>query len=167
MKHLKVLHVVRHAKSAWDDDGIADIDRSLKPRGIRNAYEISRKLKLNNICPQKIITSPADRALHTAVIFARVFEYPLALMEISNVLYASSTEKILDLIRDLPENQKSLMIFGHNPEFTETVNHFLKAPIDNIPTAGVVTLKFSTADWKGIDRSNLEEQIFNFPNKEE
>ena len=34
---------------SWDYDGIADIDRTLKPKGIRNAYEISRKLKLNNV----------------------------------------------------------------------------------------------------------------------
>ena len=75
---MKVLHVVRHAKSVWDYDGIADIDRTLKSKGIRNAYEISRKLKLINLVPEKIVSSPANRALHTAVIFARVFEYPLA-----------------------------------------------------------------------------------------
>ncbi len=77
MKQLKVLHVVRHAKSAWDYDGVADIDSPLKSRGIKNAYEISRRLKLSDLVPQKIISSPADRALHTAVIFARVFDYPM------------------------------------------------------------------------------------------
>jgi phosphohistidine phosphatase len=167
MKHLKVLHVVRHAKSAWDVDGVADIDRSLKSRGIRKAYEISRKLKLSNQVPQKIVSSPADRALHTAVIFARVFEYPLAQLEINNVLYESSTEKILDFIRAFNDEYISVMIFGHNPEFTDLVNNFIKSPLDNIPTAGVVTLKFGSANWKGIDRSNLDGQSFNFPDKEE
>jgi phosphohistidine phosphatase len=167
MKQLKVLHVVRHAKSAWDDDGVADIDRPLKSRGIKNAYEISRRLKLSDLVPQKIISSPADRALHTAVIFARVFDYPMTELEISSVLYATSTEKILDLIRNLSDTYQSIMIFGHNPDSTDLVNHFIKSPVDNIPTAGVATLKFNSASWKEIHRRNLDQHIFNFPNKEE
>jgi phosphohistidine phosphatase len=167
MKHLKILHVVRHAKSAWDNDGIADIDRTLKSKGIRNAYEISRKLKLNQLVPDKILTSPANRALHTAVIFARVFEYPLDELEISNILYESSANKIVDLIRKQKDEYQSLMIFGHNPDFTDLVNIFIKSPIDIIPTSGVVTLKFNSLGWKGIDRNNFENQLFNFPNNDE
>jgi phosphohistidine phosphatase len=167
MNHLKVLHVVRHAKSSWDYDGTADIDRTLKSKGISNAYEISRKLKLNNIIPDKIISSPANRALHTAVIFARVLEFPLADIEINSILYGSSIESIVDMIRRFNDECKSAMIFGHNPNFTDVVNTFLKSPIDNIPTSGVVTLKFKSADWKGINRNNLENQLFNFPNKDE
>ena len=167
MKHLKVLHVVRHAKSAWDSDGVADIDRSLKPRGIRNAYEISRKLKLGGLIPQKIISSPADRALHTAVIFAMVFEYSLTELEINNILYASSTEKVLDLIRGIDDRYRKVMIFGHNPEFTDVVNYFVKSPLDNVPTSGVATLKFNCAEWMGIDRTNLEGHVYTFPNTDD
>jgi phosphohistidine phosphatase len=167
MKHSKTLYIVRHAKAAWDNDGIADIDRSLKGKGKRQAYEISRKLKLKNQCPQRIIASPADRALHTAVIFARVFEFPLSQIEIQNVLYASSTEKILDLISSLPDAAKSVMIFGHNPEFTDLANHFMKTPVPNLPTCGVIVLKFACQKWKDIDRQNLDGQTLYFPAAEE
>jgi phosphohistidine phosphatase len=167
MKQLKILHVVRHAKSSWDYDGTADIDRTLKSKGIKSAYEISRKLKLSQLVPEKIISSPANRALHTAVIFARVFEFPFTEIQITNVLYESSADKIVDMIRKLNNEVNSVMIFGHNPDFTDLVNNFIKSPVDNIPTSGVVTLKFSVPDWKGIDRSNLENQLFNFPNKDE
>ena len=165
MKQTRVLHIVRHAKSAWDYSDVADIDRSLKPRGIRNAYELSRKLKLNNLIPQKIISSPADRALHTAVIFAGVFGYPLGDLEISSILYESSLEKIIDLIRNTDDGYKSLMVFGHNPDITDLVNHYIISSVDNVPTCGVVTLKFSTASWKTIGRKNFETHIINFPNK--
>jgi phosphohistidine phosphatase len=167
MKYSKVLHVVRHAKSSWDDSDVADVDRPLKSKGIRNAYEISRKLKLGNLIPQKIISSPADRALHTAVIFAGVFGCPFEHLEISEILYESSTEEILDLIRDTSDEYKSLMIFGHNPNVTDLVNRFIKSPVDNVPTSGVVTLIFNSEKWKTIDKKNLEGHVFNFPNKEE
>lgn len=165
MKQLKVLHIVRHAKSSWDYEGTADIDRTLKAKGIRTAYEVSRKMKLTNMVPEKIFSSPADRALHTAVIFARIFEFPLAGIEITNVLYESSPDKIMDLIREIDDSVKSVMIFGHNPDFTDMVNRLIKSPVDNIPTGGAVTLKFSATSWGDIGRTNLEKYVLNFPSK--
>lgn len=167
MKRVKILHVVRHAKSSWDYDGTADIDRTLKSKGIRNAYAVSRKLKLTSLIPEKVITSPANRALHTAVIFARVFEFPLSKIVINNVLYESSADKILDLVRKLEDDCMSVMIFGHNPDFTDLVNKFLKSPIGNLPTSGAVTLRFNSETWDEIDRNNLEKHIFNFPDNDE
>ena len=167
MKHLKVLHVVRHAKSSWDYEGTADIDRTLKSKGIRNAYTVSRRLKLANQVPEKIFASPANRALHTSVIFARVFEFPLSEIEINSVFYESSADKIIDMIRKLDDNCNSIMIFGHNPDLTDLVNVFLKTPLDNIPTSGVVTLKFNSNSWQKIDRNNLDKNLFSFPDKDE
>jgi len=167
MKHSKVLHVVRHAKSSWDYDGTADIDRVLKSKGIRSAYTMSRKLKLTHLIPEKVFSSPATRALHTAVIFARVFEYRLQDISITNILYESSVDKILGLIREVDDKYKSVMIFGHNPDFTDLVNTFIKSPLDSIPTVGVVTLKFNTNSWLDISRTNLEKHILNFPEQDE
>jgi phosphohistidine phosphatase len=166
MKHLKVLHVVRHAKSSWDYDGTADIDRTLKSKGIRSAYEIARKLKLSNLIPERIISSPANRALHTAVIFARVFEYPLTGLKVNAILYESSAVKILDMIRSLEDDCRSVMIFGHNPDLTDLVNAFVKTPVE-LPTAGAVSLKFNVSGWAEIDRNKLEKSIINFPGKDE
>jgi len=167
MKYNKVLHVVRHAKSSWDFDGIADIDRTLKSKGIRNAYEISRKIKLNQQSPQLIISSPAIRALHTAVIFARVLEFPLKNLEVNNLLYESSADKIIEFIRKSPEDITSIMIFGHNPDLTDLVNHFLKQPLADIPTSGTVTLKFKTTSWKEISHETRDAEFLYFPSKEE
>jgi phosphohistidine phosphatase len=167
MKKNKVLHVVRHAKSSWDNDGIADIDRSLKAKGIRNAYETARKLKLINHVPEMIVSSPADRALHTAVIFARVFEYPLGNLQINNILYESSKDTILDFIRNFDDSKYSLMIFGHNPDVTNLVNYFIRKAVNEIPTSGVTTLMFSCDTWKNIAPENMDKHLFYFPSNEE
>jgi phosphohistidine phosphatase len=166
MKKNKVLHVVRHAKSSWENDGVADIDRTLKPKGIRNAYETARKLKLIDHIPDMIITSPADRALHTAIIFARVFEYPLRNLQINEVLYECSKDQILDFIRDSDDGKQSLMIFGHNPDVTDLVNYFIKKSVIEIPTSGVTTLIFSCDTWKKIAPENMDKHLFYFPSRE-
>jgi phosphohistidine phosphatase len=167
MKKNKVLHIVRHAKSSWENDGIADIDRTLKPKGIRNAYETARKLKLIDHVPGMIVSSPANRALHTAVIFARVFEYPLENLQINEVLYESALDQILDFIRGFDDSKHSLMIFGHNPDVTDLVNYFIRKSVIEIPTTGVTTLIFSCDTWKSIAPENMDKHLFYFPSKEE
>jgi phosphohistidine phosphatase len=167
MKHTRVLLLVRHAKSSWDNVGIADIDRTLKARGINNAYEVSRKLKLNDRMPDRIISSPAIRALHTAVIFARVFEFPLKNLQINNILYESSEEKMIEFIKKMPDESQSVMLFGHNPDVTYMVNYFGKKTVDDIPTSGVVILTFKCQNWKQISRDNLDSELYFYPSKEE
>lgn len=160
----KTLQIVRHAKSSWDYENIADIDRPLKPKGILRAYQASQNLKQNNLIPQMMISSPANRALHTAIIFSRVLDFPLNQLFISQLLYDTGMQQILELIRYTRDEISSLMIFGHNPDFTGIVNHFAGKSIGNLPTAGVVTFVFETDQWKNISMNVVESQVNHFEN---
>ena len=42
---MKILYIVRHAKSSWNYEYIKDIDRPLKKRGINDAYYMSELLQ--------------------------------------------------------------------------------------------------------------------------
>ncbi|MBN2275479.1 MAG: histidine phosphatase family protein [Bacteroidales bacterium] len=164
-KH-KVLYIVRHGKSNWDYDNIADIDRPLKSKGIKGAYETARNIKLKSNIPDLIISSPANRALHTALIFTRVFGLSAGKIRIDEGLYESCVSYCLEKIRETDEAITTLMIFGHNPDFTDLANQFLTETISNLPTAGTVRLEFSADTWKNVDRSNLTKHTFIFPVKE-
>ncbi len=164
-KH-RVLYVVRHAKSNWDYENVADADRPLKVRGIKNAYETARSIKLKFNLPELIISSPANRALHTAVIFTRIFSLPADKVRIDEGFYESSVSYSLQKIRETDDMIGSLMIFGHNPDFTDLVNHFLNGALDDLPTSGAVRLEFSTDSWRNIDASSLAKHTFIFPAKE-
>jgi phosphohistidine phosphatase len=166
MKKRKTLHIVRHAKSSWDYDNISDIDRPLKLKGIKNAYEMARRIKIRNALPELMITSPANRAIHTAIIFARVFELPLSKIIIEENLYATEEDSVMDIIKKTDNSVKSLMIFGHNPELTYFANIFVKNTIDNISTAGIVSLVFDIENWKDISKKKLISELFDFPKKD-
>ena len=165
MSGYKTLFIVRHGKSSWDFADIDDIDRPLLERGISNAYEMSNRLKIKNLIPDCIVSSPANRALHTANIFARELEVPYNNFYINKNLYFDYEEKILDFIKNTDDKVGSLMIFGHNPTFTNFANKFVKNCIDNIPTAGIVILQFSCERWKEISKDNLKAEFFDFPKK--
>lgn len=166
MKGEKILFIVRHGKSTWDYPGVADIDRPLKDRGINDAYEMAKRILKKNIRPDSIISSPAARALHTAIIFSRVFEYSTDEIIINQDLYLADAAEIMAVITATDNSRKSLMIFGHNPGFTEIANFLSGLNIENLPTAGLVMLKFNTESWKGVSKKCLADEFFDFPQNE-
>ncbi len=64
---MKTIYLIRHAKSDWDNPLLQDIERPLNERGYADANVMGTRLKT----PGLIISSPAVRALSTALIFAR------------------------------------------------------------------------------------------------
>ncbi len=161
----KQLFIVRHGQSSWDLVNISDIDRPLKERGINYGYLMAEKILAKTLNPEKIISSPANRALHTSTIFARVLSYPYQNIEINENIYFADKNTMLALINQVHYQFESLMVFGHNPTFTDLANHFLNQSIDNIPTTGVVWLKFETNEWTKIDKNNLVDYFFDYPKK--
>jgi len=161
----KQLYIVRHAKSSWDYEDISDIDRPLSIRGITDAGVMAGRLKSNGDIPSLMISSPACRAIHTATIFARVLKFPLEKIIIAEKIYPGNINDILKILEKIEECHSSVMIFGHNPALTELANYFLKYPIDNVPTAGVVTLNFSVDRWKDLRESKAKSELVDFPKK--
>ena len=68
---MKTLYLIRHAKSDRSIGELSDIDRPLNQRGYNDAHKMSLILKDKKIIPDLIISSPAIRALSTALIFCR------------------------------------------------------------------------------------------------
>jgi len=161
----KTLYIVRHGKSSWDYPGIQDIDRPLIERGISSSYKMSRSFFGKNPPPELIVSSPAIRALHTALIFARTLEMPASLLEIDHVIYMATDGDLIELIYSFDDSLNSIMVFGHNPCLTDFSNRFLKDKIDNIPTSGMITLVFKTKSWKEIGPNTLIREDFEYPKK--
>src|SRR3990170_2688371 len=75
---MKRLTLLRHAKTETQHSGQEDWDRELEPRGQKDAPEMARRLRERKLKPDRIVTSPAVRALATANIFARELHVPAA-----------------------------------------------------------------------------------------
>lgn len=159
----KTLVIIRHGKSSWDYLNISDLDRPLKEIGITNTIIIAKKLTEKKIRPDLIISSPANRALHTALIVSRETFYPVEKIAINPTLYSENENQIIDLIYNTPDNINTLFIFGHNPVFTEIANYFLHQKIPNLPTSGCTAVTFSCDTWKKISPAMNIAEICFFP----
>jgi phosphohistidine phosphatase len=159
------LFIIRHGKSSWDHQGLDDIDRPLAERGILNAEEMAKRLSHQGLIPELLVSSPASRALNTALIMARFWMLKPAALQIHEPLYDAFISNIEKVVSGIPSDVKGLAIFGHNPSWTAYANHFLSSPLDNLPTAGVVVVTFESDHWKNLNRSKVKDVYVDYPKK--
>lgn len=160
---MKDLILIRHAKSSWKDAGLDDRERPLNKRGERDAPEMGARLARRRSRPDLIVSSPAVRALETARIIARKLGYPRKDIVVKDRLYGAGVVELIDVIRNAPESVATLMLFGHNPGLTELANHLGPRPIPNLPTCGVLHLKFEADVWPVVGYARGDEVLFDFP----
>ena len=161
---MKKLYLVRHAKSSWKHEGVKDMDRPLKGRGIRDAYSTSEWLRNQGDRPDVLVSSPATRALHTALIFSKNLSTQFNEIEIEEAIYNASVKELMDLVKSFDDQYESVMLFGHNPTITEFVNKCIDHRIDNVPTTGVACLSFEKDSWADIDKK-AELVFFDYPKR--
>ena len=76
-------------------------------------------------------------------------------------LYAAHPRDVLDVVSLFDDSVQLAMVFTHNPAITELANRFSEAPIENVPTCGVLTIEASA--WSRIDVATLVD--FDYPKK--
>ncbi|MET6991089.1 SixA phosphatase family protein [Sediminicola arcticus] len=156
---MKTLILVRHGKSSWDYQ-VADQDRPLQERGINDGHLVGSELKSKDVKIDAAFSSPANRALHTCMIVLRKLDFPLRKLQITKELYDFSGEDVLRFVRNLDNQFKTVLIFGHNYAFTHVANSLGSMAIDNVPTTGMVQINFIEDRWESIKKGNTERTIF-------
>lgn len=161
---MKELFLVRHAKSDWGSEFIKDIDRPLNARGYDDAYLMSKWFMKNKKMPEVILSSTATRAINTALIFARTFEFKMDNFFINEKIYESSVPNLISIIQKQNTSVNSIMIFCHNPCVTDFCNQLNEGVfIDNVSTCGIINLNFEIDSWKDIASKKAKMGFFQFP----
>ena len=161
---MKTVYFIRHAKSSWADLTLSDIDRPLNPRGLRDAPFMADLLKGKGVKPDRIISSPANRAYTTSTYFAKAFDIPASAITVEETIYEAYTNDVLDYIKQLPDTFSTILIFGHNPSFTSLANLFSKKDyIANVPTCGIVKVETAETSWANFSEKTAQLTDFHYP----
>ena len=163
---MKILTLVRHAKSSWKNTSLRDIERPLNKRGRHDAPEMGRRIKEHGIRPSLIVSSPAVRAWTTAKIIAAEISYPQEFLQREGGLYLASVDEILDVIAAQDEGFNNLMVVGHNPGMTEFANFLHSGLTNNLPTAGVVSVEIDQDHWQLYERPPTKLLVHDYPKME-
>ena len=142
---MKILLLLRHAKSSWKDESLADQDRPLSKRGLRDAPRLGKLLNDANLLPDLILSSTARRAQQTVELVTEAAGYSGEVSWLDE-LYAAAPEEILELLNALPAYYTTVMVVGHNPGLEELLA-LLTDQVDSLTTAALAQIDLPLDGW--------------------
>jgi len=144
---MRSLFLIRHAKAVDISLSARDFDRDLQQKGIQRAEKIASDLKKTLTIDQNtlFISSPANRAIQTAKIFASILGYPAENIRDSKELYDAHFIEILKVINTVEDHFNKVLVFGHNPGLSNLVNYLSHAEIA-LATSNVANLQLADED---------------------
>lgn len=159
---MRTLYLLRHAKSSWDEQLIADHDRPLAPRGRKDARAMCEHLRTLETPPELVLCSSSVRTRQTFELLATAL--PDAEVEIEDGIYAASASALLTRLREVGDGVSATMVIGHNPGMEELAMRLagdgarLQAA-GKFPTCALATLQFEGA-WSALDDGVAEPADF-------
>jgi phosphohistidine phosphatase len=149
---VKELYLLRHAKSSWDDPGLADRDRPLAPRGKRAAALIADHLRERGNVPALVLSSDARRARQTLKPVERVLGGQSQVL-VEEGLYGATAPELLDRLRSVADAVPSVMLVGHNPGLQDLALLLSRpggrreAVAEKFPTGALALLELDVDGW--------------------
>jgi phosphohistidine phosphatase len=159
----KTLYVVRHAKARNTEVGAKDIDRELSSEGLQQASRLGAYLYKKNADIDAIVCSSAVRAVQTAELVADQINFDISKTIINSDLYEASVRIIENIILDLNNDRKIVVLVGHNPVLTYFVEHLTGHHFDGIEPCGMVKISSNVADWKLVSKENASFEYYVSP----
>jgi phosphohistidine phosphatase len=144
----RTLILLRHAKSSWPD--VADHDRPLAPRGLRDAPLMGSWLRASGRLPDQVLCSSARRTRETWQLVHEQLEIDPQ-VSFDEQVYGTTPGRLLDLIRQVDPVCRTLLVVGHDPAVPGLARTLPAAP-DPEPAAGAGTgVKAGTGVGAGAD----------------
>ena len=116
----RVVLVLRHAK-AQPKSGKPDFNRRLTKQGREDAVQVGKKIAREFGRVDFVLTSAAPRALATATAAAAAAGIPRDKIRSYKLLYAAAADKWVARMRRLPDDAKTVLLVGHNPECEDLI----------------------------------------------
>jgi phosphohistidine phosphatase len=152
---MKILTLLRHAKSGWDAPVARDFDRRLNARGRKAARAMGREMKRLGLGFDLVLASPAARVTETLTELAQGYGGAVA-TDFDEHIYLASVETLLDIVRAADDGHGRLLIVGHNPGMEQLALLLAEggALRDRIaakyPTGALAELRFDGPGWRDV-----------------
>ena len=155
---MKILTLLRHAKSDWSDRSMRDFDRPINERGVRGAAAIGHCLAERETVFDLILASPAVRVVETLDRLQPAYGRSLN-PEWDRRIYLASSVTLMDVLRSVEDDPGHVLMVGHNPGLEDLIFDLVpddgSSPLrdtveEKFPTAALATLELAIDDWADI-----------------
>ncbi len=156
---MKRIYIMRHGKAVWNAELYEDFDRPLKKRGHKASTFMGSLLAVHQEIPDIILSSSAVRAVETTKDFLKALGHMIPVVY-DETLYMTSVDHTVNMIRDLNDEDESVMVIGHNPTWENVIAYLIASEGFNIylPTGGIVCIDVNIDEWSelGPGRASLK-----------
>lgn len=159
----KKIYLIRHAKSSWNSPSVRDFDRPLNERGLSDAPVMGRRIADQQISVDLIISSEANRAQTTAKLIAKEIDYDEKQIQLTKAIYHASIPEMIQLINQISDQHQTIVLFGHNPTFTELAEYLTDEAYSTLPTCGIVGIQTNVDSWSLVSGGCGEQIWFDYP----
>jgi phosphohistidine phosphatase len=154
----KRLILLRHAKSAWDNQDVADFDRPLSNRGRKAAPIVGAYLARKRYAPELVLCSSARRASETLDLTIAGWSKQPTVKKLKS-LYLAMPREMLKRLQGADKDCAAIMLVGHNPGIADLANWLARdgdpaaraALARKFPTGAVAVIDFDVEDWREVD----------------
>ncbi|WP_018295428.1 SixA phosphatase family protein [Mariprofundus ferrooxydans] len=144
---MKRMILLRHAKSSWAQPALNDFERPLNKRGKRDAPIMGMRLKRQKKLPDKIVSSPAKRAISTAGIIAKQLDIPKSAIRKEPGIYDASAIELLAIIRNWQNAWETVLMVGHMPGIADLAWLLVENEVGPVPTCSVLEIELEINHW--------------------
>ncbi len=148
--------MIRHAHAKEKSFDQKDFSRKLSTDGVQVASKLGLYLGQKKIIPDIIISSPAERAIRTAMLIAEQLKYDVDEIHGNDELYEASVRTFLQVINFLKEEWAIVFIVGHNPVISYVAEYIADAEIGSMSAGSVVKIVHSLSSWSAVSEHNCK-----------
>lgn len=163
---MKKLIFIRHGRAEDQTQDISDFERSLTTKGKVISNSMADILLKKDDSKGLMISSPAFRALETALIFAQKFGIkPDEFIIDSNIYYRMNLAHLTEILKQTGSDTNKIFLFGHNPSFTEMADRLSIGGCEFMSKCSVAALSFKINNWNEIKPGSGKLEYFLKPDK--
>ncbi|MCS7189052.1 MAG: histidine phosphatase family protein [Bacteroidia bacterium] len=145
---MRLILLMRHGKSDWDFAGVSDFNRPLSEKGIQDVLRQGQALLKTGYRPDRILSSPAIRAWHTAHLMAQVTSLPHEAVQAEAGFYREEVDAIYHALQSLPQSVSTVLLVGHNPLWSELASKWAQSSFE-LSTSEIVGFGYE-GGWNEI-----------------
>jgi phosphohistidine phosphatase len=142
---MRTLYLLRHAKSSWKDPSQADFERPLANRGRKACESIARLIQDRGLEFDLVLCSTAIRARETIDLVTKYAKLRTEL-RFDERIYEATVAQLVEIVSQLENERKSVLLIGHNPGF-EDLLHVFSGADHRFPTASLAKIKLKISKW--------------------
>ncbi len=155
---MKYLLLMRHGKAVKSEESPDDFSRELHSKGIAEVRDNAIKLHGKNYLPDVIMSSTALRAVQTAELVSEIIHIPQFIRV--DELYQAEIKTIYSLLKN-QDNERSIMIVGHNPNMEDTASACLGREV-SMSTSHIIVIETEIDSWHNFSKETKTRMIEEF-----